>query len=174
MFCYNDQILKLPHIADSYLKTVLHIHGTFERGLIIGVNDENQIKNTDFQENNNIVNALVKPQNNQSSARLIDEECISRLKDANLICIFGSSLGKTDKFWWEIIKEQLLNRGVLLIIFYKGEDISELYNYKELQAKDRVKDLFLDAAGVDDEIRHALKNKIFVVYNSDAFKIGFN
>ena len=43
---------------------------------------------------------------------------------SNLVCLFGLSLGDSDKIWWNLICEQLLRIDFRLIYFVKDEDLS--------------------------------------------------
>lgn len=80
-----------------------HIHGILGRPLLFGVNDITQIGYNAKQSDTLISSELVKPMFNQKLGYGTDEICTNIIKEANLICIFGMSIGDTDKYWWEQI-----------------------------------------------------------------------
>jgi hypothetical protein len=108
---------------------IKHIHGYLNKIMIIGINDKTQIANEYIKEQNevtyNLNMALIKSVNNKISKELVMEDCISKIKEAQIMCIFGSSLGVTDVLWWELIIEKL-RTDCLLIICHKGEQTNPL------------------------------------------------
>ncbi len=89
--------------------------------IILGVNDETQIKNdklrTDYGKT-----LLVKPFVNNRLETLVDEECRELINESDLICLFGLSLGETDATWWETIGEHIKNTRAILIYFAFDDD----------------------------------------------------
>jgi hypothetical protein len=94
------------------LSQIVHIHGVAEENktILLGVNDLSQIENESIREDIDLLDIIVKPQTNKESRSGIDTQCIYLLQKANLICIFGSSIGNTDKMWWKILGERLNKR----------------------------------------------------------------
>ena len=93
----------------------------------------------------------------------------SYIEEAELIIIYGMSLGKTDGWWMDNIYDAILNRDVELVIYMYG-------NYDE----DNVKNKFIDAClkhknDLSDTIMH-VKEKIFVItFNeNNTHFLGFN
>ena len=109
------------------LNGIDHIHGRHDGTILLGVNDISQIANESFRTNQDITELLVKPQANHAIESLIDQRCAGVINNANLIVIFGSSIGPTDNYWWDLIKKRLSQKSAKLIIFYykKNLDISK-------------------------------------------------
>ncbi len=157
--------------TDIMFMGINHIHGYIEDGMVIGVNDISQISNKAFHNQQDVLDSLVKSECNKAKEDLIDEKCKEQILSSNLVCIFGSSLGDTDKLWWELIDEKLKEENFRLIIFkHKDIKIPRRRKHKEKQERDKVKDEFLSKTLLSDEEKEQVKSKIFVGLNTDLFK----
>lgn len=87
----------LKENKSAILGGIEHIHGFIDDRPVLGVNDVDQIGNEEFHQLQEVVEVIVKPIHNQELGHTRDDYCIQLIKNANLICIFGSSIGKTDK-----------------------------------------------------------------------------
>jgi len=152
------------------LDTIEHLHGYVDNRMVLGVNDLSQIKNKSFHENLDITDSLIKNNCNQASKHKIDNLCESQIYSAKLICIFGSSLGETDKIWWELIGNCLKNK-CYLIIFSITEQIPSRLEHKKARREREVKNLFLSRTSLNDEEKKEVYDKIIIVTNSDIFKM---
>lgn len=110
------------------LDNIYHIHGTLDSYMVLGVNDSTQIKNKAFKKNNDIKDKLIKPETNKQARKGIDEKCIDIIKDSHIICLYGTSVGDTDKMWWELIGSQLRDRDNLKVIYFEYGDEPEVQN----------------------------------------------
>lgn len=153
-----------------YIRSIEHIHGYTDRRMVLGVNDLTQIKNSNFHKNNDVINALIKSNCNKVSKHKVDDLCKENILKSNLICIFGSSIGETDKIWWELIGEHLLN-GCHLIIFEKGEKISPRKEYKKDRRVQNIVNIFLEKTKLSDEEKIIVRDRIFVGVNTNMFKL---
>lgn len=95
----------------DFWDSIIHVHGTLNKQIIMGVNDESQL---DLQGNVTLTESLalklIKPTLNQESKHNFDlpaKEIISR---SDMIAIYGVSYGDTDKLWWEEIVNWLKKR----------------------------------------------------------------
>jgi hypothetical protein len=154
---------------DVILRDIDHAHGYIDERMILGVNDLSQISNKAFHENQDVINSLIKEQRNRVQKHLTDQKCYDLVTNANLICIFGCSLGDTDKLWWEKIGEQL-KKDCLVIIFDIGEKIHPRRGHFVDRFVKRKKDLFLSKTNLKEEEKEIVKDKIFVGINSKIFK----
>lgn len=150
-----------------YLNNVEHVHGYLNDRMIIGVNDLSQLKNDEFKKDQDITEAIIKSNCNQIQKHNVDKTFKSHILSANLICLFGSSIGDTDKIWWELIGEQLI-KGCNLIIFDRFEDIPLRKGFKIGRRERKVKDIFLSKTNLANEEK--VKDQIFVAVNSNMFK----
>lgn len=119
---FIGQILR----TNVILKDIIHIHGTLDSHMILGVNDIEQITNEQFKQDSSIRDMLVKPESNSAIRSNNDTICQRLIESADIIIIFGMSLGATDKIWWEKIGNQVLE-GTQLIIF---EHLNQPLDYK--------------------------------------------
>lgn len=86
-----------------------HVHGTTENDMVLGVNDESQIKEVGIFENYGpeYKNALIKQQTNEMNGANMDAKCEKIIKESHLIYIYGMSIGATDALWWKRIVDLL-------------------------------------------------------------------
>ena len=160
----NEGVRKLTYIV--------HIHGFIGDRMILGVNDPSQIKNQTWQSNNRLLRRYVKPKHNDTYK--LDHERLSSelISNSNVICLFGVSIGLTDKLWWEKIANRLnSNNATRSIIFYFIDNFVPIGNYgPEYEDNvDMVKDLFLKAAGY--KINHGIRDQIYVTFQNSIFDL---
>lgn len=163
--------LQIGTTADSLqikLRDLQHLHGTIDERMIMGVNDISQIANTNFHTSQELIEAFVKPTCNQASKATVDRKCMGSILSANLICIFGCSLGDTDKIWWELIGGQLM-KDVMLLIFTRGSEINRRRPYKGLTIERQIKRTFLDKTNLSESEKDLVINKIIVGHNTQLF-----
>ncbi|MBC35837.1 MAG: hypothetical protein CL663_07355 [Bacteroidetes bacterium] len=117
---YDHSQIKLGSHGNNLvmLQRIEHVHGYSKRRMVMGVNDISQILNEKFRTDQSLIDAFVKTICNQVQKHMIDDWCGQKISQANVICIFGSSLGLTDSFWWQKIGKQLRN-DCRLVIFKK-------------------------------------------------------
>lgn len=149
------------------LKNLYHIHGDLDNTMLIGVNSVEQIAKEEFRENKMLVDMFVKPQANIMSESLIDETCMKLITEANLICLFGLSLGPTDEMWWEAIRQNLQRQKCRVIIFeYKPNIDLKRQAYWINAYKQNIKENLIKTS--DEQII----DRINVEFNQPIFNIG--
>lgn len=157
---------------------IIHIHGTFNDSMILGVNDISQISNNEFHSEDDLKDRLVKLQSNQVIGNLNDYASKKEIENADLICLYGLSLGETDKYWWGLIKERMIkNSNLKVIIFYKDETIIHNVEKAKKGAKRReIVNRFLFLTETDEKSDEAkmIKNNILVEYDSNIFNISLS
>ena len=152
------------------IQKIEHIHGFIEERMVMGVNDISQVSNKKFHTNLDVIETIIKSDCNQAQKHTIDKRCKDQISKANLICIFGSSIGDTDNLWWQLIGEQL-KRNCILIIFEKCELIPTRRPQKGVIAERRKKNYFLNKTNLNEQEKETLKDKIFVGVNTDMFNL---
>jgi hypothetical protein len=156
--------------AAIFIQEIEHIHGYATDRMVMGVNDISQVTNKDFHNNQDILESLVKDTCNQAHKHTIENLCKERVLSANLICIFGSSIGDTDKIWWELIGSQLIGDRKL-IIFNLGEKISPRIGHKMARIEREIRDGFLKKTQLNEEEKKIARNNIFIGINTNQFKL---
>lgn len=152
---------------------VLHIHGYVDQTMIMGVNDEQQIANRAFSEDEHIVREIVKPRQN-SDARTNYERQVARvINDSNIICIYGMSLGETDRMWWQLIANWLAKHtsNTLVILSY-NKDYDERFTFSQRRVVDALLERFLSFSELSTEIKERISKQIFVGVNHNIFQMN--
>jgi len=160
-------------VGRNDLGNVLHIHGTLENNMILGVNDIKQIQNLDFH-NIEKINTYIKPNVNDLLENRRNADAIKLIGDADVYCVFGMSIGKTDKKWWiEICKQLIDNSEKQLIIYAYEKDFDNAIPAYTLEIKEFFKITFLNHLKYSeldkDEIKEKISKKIHVVVDKDMF-----
>ncbi|MFA9190756.1 AbiH family protein [Flavobacterium sp. FZUC8N2.13] len=158
------------HQHQIIFKNIYHIHGYTDKRTVLGVNDISQIDKVDFHENEEILEALIKTKCNRVQRHKVDKICEKNINEAHLICIFGSSIGDTDNYWWQLIGEQL-RKNIKIIIFSKGEDVKERFAQKAVRTKRSITNLFLNKTNLPQEEKNQFKDNIYVGVNTKMFNI---
>jgi len=157
--------------ASVTFRNLEHIHGYVDNRMVLGVNDISQIKNKEFHKNIDVLEAIVKEKCNIAYGHTIDNLFKNKILDADLICLFGISIGDTDNIWWKIIGDKLKSRNIPIIIFTKGkESISERIGYKNNREKRKVQNKFLKKTKLSKEEIEKVKTNIFVATDTLMFK----
>lgn len=152
------------------LRNIEHIHGYIDNRPVMGVNDKSQIANVALHDNTEITETLIKSQCNKIQKHTVDDICREKILCANLICIFGSSLGDTDKQWWELIGN-VLQGDCRLIIFVRKQVIPSIFPQKIARIEREVKNNFLEKIELDEQLKETIKNKIYIGVNTDIFSL---
>lgn len=152
------------------LQKIEHIHGYLNDRMVLGVNDISQISNSNFHKNENVLMDLIKNNCNQAQKHLTDSWSKIKISNANLICIFGSSIGDSDNMWWELIGERLKD-DCFLLIFEKGEVISPRRPQRKLRLEIEKKNYFLGKTKLNNEEKNKVADKIIVGINTDLFDL---
>ncbi len=164
----NVLLAKHNNALPIQLGEIKHIHGYLENDMVIGVNDISQIANESFHKNRDILESIVKSECNHANRSNIDRHFTNKINSANLICIFGSSIGATDNKWWELIGERLKS-DCHLIIFTKGDEIPPRIRHMQARAERSLRDLFLTKTKLTEKEMKTAENKIFIGLNTGFF-----
>ena len=111
---------KLTHI----LGDIIHIHGTVDKEMIFGVNDDTQISKNeifDCEDGDLYKGLLIKQTANASYLENTDSKGARVIDESHIIYVYGMSIGQTDKLWWDRICKWLNASGERHLIVYKYE-----------------------------------------------------
>lgn len=157
------------------LGDVFHIHGTLGAEMILGVNDESQVKSSFLVEDEEFLDTFIKARANESIGQGKINYVNQIIKKSHIIGIFGMSLGETDKMWWKKLVlwlgENSYNR---LIIYIKGNDKIRSQLRRKLptniiRLKNQYKSKFLEKGSASEIKKEDLKKQIFIIFDSDIF-----
>lgn len=152
----------------NLLYPIIHIHG-LSNAPLIGLNDASQIGNDLFRDDIDTQEFLLKPKINEAVGHLNDRKSFELINQANLIYLFGVSLGETDKLWWEAVGERL-KRDCRIIYFVYNPDEHPRPN-ELIRIRRKYKDFLLSKTKLTPEEKQAAFDRIFIVHNSDMFNL---
>lgn len=113
---------------------VVHVHGYIDTYPIMGVNDVSQIANKELATNKRFARYIVKPISNDAHRMNHDKESTALINSSHIICIYGMSLGETDKDWWNKILTWLSkdgNRQLVIFVYDKQFSMSTQFDWIE-------------------------------------------
>lgn len=102
---------------------IIHIHGTYGLYPIIGVNDSSQIMNKELASDPRFCRYLVKPTINESLGQGNDAIATELINNSSIICIYGMSLGPTDKKWWDCILTWLYGHSERQLVIFVYDEL---------------------------------------------------
>lgn len=154
---------------DRQIMDLVHIHGYCdERGrLALGVDNAEQIANKTLIEHRAIINRFVKPAYNDAYELEHHLPCYKWINEADVIFIFGLSLGKTDKTWWSAVAKRMKEQSnVLLFVHIKRDGIVTSNSGPEYQDQvEEDKEWIIERIGLENT--PSIYNRIFVTYSDD-------
>ncbi|MFN8356171.1 MAG: AbiH family protein [Spirosomataceae bacterium] len=165
----NMSIGKHHETFDVVFQGLVHIHGYHDERMILGVNDVSQIQNIKLHMVEDICGTFIKSEYNKGVGELIHERCEHLVNNANLICIFGSSIGDTDKIWWELIGKRLRENSRLIIFKREGSELNLRFSSKTVRLKNKTKEDFLIKTNFNEKEKEEIKKKMYVAINSTIF-----
>lgn len=157
------------------LRNPIHVHGTLNSSMVLGVNDETQFKSeildNDFPEffikNKNLTDHV-------NSTEL--DKALEVIDSSDVLFLFGVSLGDTDKVYWEKIAEWLLYDGdehIVLLYDYETPmgSISKVVQRRMERSWNKTKDKFLKQSGLSSDDQKLISKQIFPLYGNGFFNI---
>lgn len=154
---------------------IVHVHQDLNAGIIMGVNDKSQIANEAFRKSFDIQSMMIKPFINEEFAAGNDEKCVEMINASDIIILFGSSFGDTDRKWWDVIARSVNDRGQRVIYcpyeveamrpLHETDIIRKVRYFKDSLAKMLVPDL--------PTMQQNIMAKIYPVRNNHMFNFGF-
>lgn len=93
------------------------------------------------------------------------------IDSSEVICIFGMSIGVTDKMWWEYIAKWLkAGHKRRLIIFEKRKGKTKRITKQSLfSVEENILNNFRNNSGIDDTTWKEIRERIFIKINSNLF-----
>ena len=152
---------------------VLHIHGTTKEELILAVNDESQVKNEKLCTKELNRQCMIKAEANERFGQNKISAAKNIIDNSVIICIFGMSIGATDKMWWEYICKWLAkDDDHRLVIFSRNEDTKgRITNRQLFMMQDKIfNKLWINTDISEDEWKE-IRKKVYVIFDSSIFNI---
>ena len=161
----------LSYIEGKNIDNVLHIHGDVNKSPILGVDNYSQIKNTELAKHKKIGWTIIKPTINNSLKNTINADATALIAKSDIICLFGLSLGETDKTWWKCIGDYLQTSSKQLVIFNLVDAWNSIHPEEEIERIDQIEEKFCTSADISVAARFQIARKIHIGLNTDLFKL---
>lgn len=149
---------------------VKHVHGMLkdDDNILLGVDNPDQITNGLFKEEEDVTNLLIKPQSNGVCGTMVDDDCQRLIAEADLICLFGVSLGPTDQMWWTAVRERYLSNPDVILLYFHYDPSPKQTLQADGRPKRKARQHLIDALGLEGA-QKAYEERIFVTINSNMF-----
>lgn len=152
--------------------SVVHIHGYIENNMIVGINDPSQITDPELAKDEEVIRRLVKPEQNELARTAYENDLKTVINESDLICIYGMSLGDTDKKWWDIIATWLSKSDRrLLVILKHDKEYSARFPHKQDQVIRPLRERFLSFSTLTDDLKKQIESRILIGINNDVFSM---
>ncbi|GHV96664.1 hypothetical protein AGMMS50293_29840 [Spirochaetia bacterium] len=159
------------NVTSRYLREVFHIHGTLTNKMALGVDNKDQIRNPAFRSFA-LINSRIKPLANTSLENGNNQTMTKLINTSDIYCIFGMSIGSTDKTWWIAIANQLIaNQMKRLVIFWHDDTVNPIFIDGIIATNDMIITLFCKEANLSDEQKNIIEGRIHIAINKEIFKI---
>lgn len=170
---YNALKVHLERDNSRNVGDLVHIHGYIEDSMIVGVNDASQITKKEFSEDPEVVDMLVKPRQNTSSRTGHEKELRKVIDNSHVICVYGMSIGDTDKKWWDYISNWLAGHElrILVILQYESKYNPRLPHVQSQFTKP-VLTKFLSFSTLPDDKKQKITEKIYIGFNNNVFAMN--
>ncbi len=152
-------------------RNVIHVHGTTDNSLILGVNDETQIENKELLNTPQFKEMMVKAESVELMGHLWQRDAETQISRSSFVCILGMSIGETDAKWWKKLIQWMKADGSRRILLYWFEkDPPESYNtIEQIQCIDKAKEKLLSFTKLASAEKSELKKRICVIINTSKF-----
>lgn len=161
--------------ANAILSVIQHVHGTLDEMMVMGVNDSAQISNPEFNADEDVVEEFVKPRYNDACMNNKNSICSSLIQRADMIVLYGTSLGKSDEKWWKLIGQQMSKDNYPLLVYLPYDEKKDqrarpnhLLRWTK-QSIHEIREKF--DIQLDEE---ALAQRVCVAFNKRLFQIAKN
>lgn len=151
---------------------VVNVNGTKDSFPIMGVNDVSQIANEQLAATSSFANRLVKPKINTRLRMNNVGKTIDVLNSSRIICIYGMSLGETDKDWWDRVITWLHNdAGRQLVIFNYDDKYSTSLPMNWLDKEDEILETLTKYNKNKDVSVEKLSSRIHIAVHKNIFEM---
>lgn len=161
----------------SYIRLIhlVQAHGALGREPICGVNDVSQIGSDALSKNEDIVSTFVKGEIQKLFGSVDDRRAEDIILGANILIIFGLSLGETDMRWWEIVVKLLKDGDYRFVLIASTETLSARRSPASFRRFSKaLKDKLLTRGGANDDEKRLLSERIFIIPAGSIFRFKSN
>ena len=168
------------HVYRNTVEAPFHVHGRLEDSgnvddVVFGVDSDAQIANEQFAQDARFRESWLKQSRNSDLYGNDSEQRLrSLIANADVICLYGCSMGETDGRIWRQVGERLLgNPNAKMVLFVYGlPDRHGPEHLRYLRERDLQKNKFQMSAGLEDAEMETLECRIFLLPSCDFFKFA--
>lgn len=139
-------------------------HGTLDTFLVCGVDGKDQISNVDYQDNEDVTASIVKTDMQRSDSFDFDLDSFNIISGSDIVCVFGMSLGRSDRRWWSHIASSLnIPTSPLsqLVVFWHGLNGVNLSTPPSRhRERNKIKNAFIEAAEIPNHVADNIRTSI--------------
>lgn len=169
--------------ASEYTDSVsrpFHVHSDIDANgniieVVFGVDSVDQIANEQFASDPLFAQRWVKKDRNTALFGNNNEHELQRLiGGADVVCVYGCSMGESDSRIWRLVAERLLsNASFKLVLFVHGLSDRRGHDHMKYQKECAIQiDAFKQASGLKDDEVDLPGGRIFVVPSGDYFRLS--
>ena len=156
------------------IRMVHHIHGQLDADMILGVNDESQIDNDMLKRNPRFLNGFIKQNIDREIGNERIQRAINLIDKSSIICVFGLSMGETDKIYWEKLISWLKvdsEHKLIVYVVIDKEKTKRRTGSKivRIQEDERFRVFKKGQGGFEDEVYNEIKDRIMISINDTIF-----
>lgn len=177
----DDKVEQLYRLNSSQaygrqMSAPLHVHGTLsdDKGILLGPDNDEQIVGDTCRSSDKIRNLIIKPRGNRRMEELRDKRAENLIKSADVICVYGMSMGESDATWWKLIGEHLANQNASCLLVYNDltPQLRPYFANALPDARDERTALFLERAGITEKgAADRVRQRMLVSLGSHAFDL---
>lgn len=171
---YNGRAFEIKQTGASIpikLNSVYKVHGALDREMIMGVADEEQISNKDLASDIDAMEVMVKPRTTALRRDYVCSRCSYLIANADIIVMYGLSIGETDRNWWKQVTGRLnANGNVRLIVYSHLDKAIAKDDYARISREERkIYRKLYECNGVTNLKFTRMNNQIFVSFDDSLF-----
>lgn len=164
---YNESSDRIDKIGK-----IIHVHGYCDMMPIIGVNDESQIANKELAKDARFTRYIIKPSMNQFLRQGHDRDATNVINSSTIICVYGMSLGATDRKWWDLLMRWLSeNNNRQLVLFEYDDQYSPTTPYGWLEKEDVIMDKLISYNSHKGLIVENMRSRIHIAVHKNIFQM---
>jgi len=95
----NNWIQEVSRFPVRIDENPIHVHGTIENDVTLGIDNELQLSNTKYKVTDDGKRAIIKPVFNSEFDPERTENALDSIRQSDIICTYGMTLGKSDLTW---------------------------------------------------------------------------
>lgn len=142
------------------IKPPIYAHGTLDKNLIIGINDYSQISSFFSKEQ---ASDFIKEDNLKECRDDMYNRNCEIINSSDLICIFGMSIGETDKLLWQTVAKHSLEQNIPIIIYNYNPEIKKAVVPRLKKTFRKIENDFISKADIADDAEEKLRKNIHIV-----------